>query len=120
MDLVKRIRALLPSNKWCGCSSHIEDSTTYQFRVRAEETGSDENLFQVRERHYCEECDTRSIDVLLEAPCQYDPYSGIHDRKVGVDEDDMRQYGFMPEEELIRMLVEMRLTNALDPQLSEQ
>lgn len=113
MSFKKKLLALLPGNKWCGCNNGVEDSAKYQFRVKAQ-TDSGDNLLQIRERNVCSECGDSNVDVLFEMECHYDPERGIHDRKVGVDGDDVN-YGFMDKDVMARMLVEMRLADSLEP-----
>jgi len=119
MGLIKRILSLFPSYKWCGCKESMGTDSAYQFRVKARLEDTQENLFQVREKRTCTHCSDENIDVLVEDTCTYDPNTDIHERKVGVDDNDMVNYGFMDQDEMARMLIEMRLSHSLEPDLDE-
>lgn len=118
MGIIRKLLSIFPSYKWCGCKETMGTDSAYQFRVKARMEDVDENLFQVREKQVCQHCDDEHVNVLVEDTCSYDPNGDIHERKVGVDEDDMVQYGFMDKDEMARMLIEMRLSHSLEPDLS--
>lgn len=117
MGILNRILSLFPSYKWCGCSTEIGNDSEYQFRVKANDVHG--NVFQIREKRVCTQCDEENIEVVVEDPCDFEPKRDIHDRKVGVDEDDMKNYGFMGRDEFARMLIELRLSHSLEPQYGD-
>lgn len=118
MGIKQWILSMFPSYKWCGCKETTETSESYQFRVQGKSDG-ESNLFQLRAKQTCEECEEDRINVLLEADCEYEPEKGIHERKVAVDEDDMIDHGFQSQDEMARMLIEMRLSHSLEPEIAD-
>lgn len=80
---------------------------------------TDENLFQIRRKRACGECGDENIDVMIEDECSYDPERDVHERKVGIDEEDMVDYGFLDLDEFSRLLIEMRLSHSLEPDFDD-
>lgn len=119
MSLTKRISSMFPSKKWCGCDVDFEDSSSYQFRVKARSEDDTANLFQIREKRRCEKCGDEEVDVHVQDECVYTPQTDIHERRVGVGEDEMIDRGFMDTDEMLRMLIEMRLSNSFDPETAD-
>jgi hypothetical protein len=117
MGLKKRLLATLPSNKWCGCDHGVEEEESYQFRVRANDANTEGHRFQIRRKRTCNNCEDDAVTVVFEDYCEYNPERGTpHERRVGIDEDEMVDYGFVEHDEMAKMLVEMRLSDSLNLQ----
>lgn len=108
MGLLKRALSVFPSHKHCGCKESVDGEFSYQFRVRA--TDDNSHQFQLRHKKTCQHCEGESVKTLVEGNGTYDP------TRSGTT-DDMIDYGFMDESEMAEVLIEMRLTNSLEPDI---
>lgn len=109
MELLKRLKATLFGYKSCGCKESVADDHLYQFRVqKLEEGATDDMEFQVRKKRICSECEDEAISVVIEGDCTYEP-SGFSQVRTSTADKSI----FMEKDNLVRLITELRLGEAL-------